>query len=134
MIIGACVIYCCLPWAMCAYITTFNQQYSQFDWWRKSENPQMTTDLPQVTDKLQHTKVYHYTSPSHCSPSSVVDREFEPRSGQIKDYKIGIFCFLAKHVSLRKKSKGITENCWLGVKQQSLNRHSIFRVLYIARF
>ena len=28
---------------------------------------------------------------------SVVDRGFEPRSGQTKDYKIGIFCFSAKH-------------------------------------
>ena len=32
--------------------------------------------------------------------SSVVDRGFEPRSGQTKDYKIGIFCFSAKHAAL----------------------------------
>jgi hypothetical protein len=25
--------------------------------------------------------------------TSVVDRGFEPRSGQTKDYKIGIYCF-----------------------------------------
>jgi hypothetical protein len=25
--------------------------------------------------------------------SSAVDREFEPRSGQAKDYEIGIYCF-----------------------------------------
>jgi hypothetical protein len=30
----------------------------------------------------------------------VVDRGFEPLSGQIKDYEIGI-CFSAKHVVLR---------------------------------
>ena len=30
---------------------------------------------------------------------------FEPRSGQIKDYKIGICCFSAKHTALRRKSK-----------------------------
>ena len=34
-----------------------------------------------------------------------VDRGFEPRSGQTKDYKIGICCFSAKHVALRRKSK-----------------------------
>jgi hypothetical protein len=33
--------------------------------------------------------------------SSVVDRGFEPRSGQTKDYQIGICCFSAKHATLR---------------------------------
>ena len=37
--------------------------------------------------------------------SSVVDRGFEPRSGQTKDYKIGICCFTAKYATLRRKSK-----------------------------
>ena len=37
--------------------------------------------------------------------SSVVDCGFEPRSGQTKDYKIGICCFSAKHAALRRKSK-----------------------------
>jgi hypothetical protein len=36
---------------------------------------------------------------------SAVDGEFEPRSGQAKDYKIGICCFSAKHIALRRKSK-----------------------------
>ena len=36
--------------------------------------------------------------------SSAVDRGFEPRSGQTKDYKIGICCFSAKHAALRSKS------------------------------
>ena len=35
--------------------------------------------------------------------SSVGDREFESRSGQTKDYKIGIACFSAKHASLRRE-------------------------------
>ena len=37
--------------------------------------------------------------------SSAVHREFEPRSGQIKNYKIGICCFSAKHAALRRKNK-----------------------------
>jgi hypothetical protein len=34
--------------------------------------------------------------------SSVVYRGFEPRSNQTKDYIIGICCFPAKHVALRR--------------------------------
>jgi hypothetical protein len=37
--------------------------------------------------------------------SSAVDCGFEPRSGQTKDYKIGICCFSAKHTALMRKSK-----------------------------
>jgi hypothetical protein len=36
--------------------------------------------------------------------SSVVDRGFDPRSGQTKDYKIGMCYFSAKHAALRRKS------------------------------
>ena len=43
--------------------------------------------------------------------SSVADRGFEPRSGQTKDYKIGICCFSAKHAALRRKNKdGLARN------------------------
>jgi hypothetical protein len=42
---------------------------------------------------------------------SVVGRWFEPRSGQAKDYTIGICCFSAKHAALRRKSKDwVTRN------------------------
>jgi hypothetical protein len=37
--------------------------------------------------------------------SNVVDRGFELRTGQTKDYKIGICCLSAKHAALRRKSK-----------------------------
>ena len=37
--------------------------------------------------------------------SSAVDHGFESRSGQTKDYEIGICCFYAKHAALRSKSK-----------------------------
>jgi len=37
--------------------------------------------------------------------STAADRGFEHRSGQTKDYPIGICCFSAKHAALRRKSK-----------------------------
>jgi hypothetical protein len=37
--------------------------------------------------------------------SSAVYRVFEPRSGQTKDYLIGVYCFSANHASLRRKTK-----------------------------
>jgi hypothetical protein len=37
--------------------------------------------------------------------SSAVDRGFQRRLGQTKDYKIGICCFFAKHAALMRKSK-----------------------------
>jgi hypothetical protein len=39
--------------------------------------------------------------------SSAIYCGFEHRSGQNKDYKIGICCFSAKHASLRKRSKDL---------------------------
>jgi hypothetical protein len=48
--------------------------------------------------------------------SIAVDRGFEPRSGQTKDYKIGICCFSAKHAALRRKS-----NDWLARNQDNVS-------------
>ena len=49
--------------------------------------------------------------------SSVVDHGFEPRSGQTKDYEIGICCFSTKHAALRRKSKD-----WLDWKQDNVSK------------
>ena len=51
--------------------------------------------------------------------SSAVDCGFEPRSGQTKDYKIGICCFSAKHAAIRRKSKD-----WLARNQNNVSEWS----------
>ena len=48
--------------------------------------------------------------------SSVVDRGFQSRSGQTKDYKIRICCFSTKHAALRRKSKD-----WLARNQDNVS-------------
>jgi hypothetical protein len=47
---------------------------------------------------------------------SVVDRRFEPWSGQTKDYKIGICCFSVKDASLMRKSED-----WLARNQENVS-------------
>ena len=51
--------------------------------------------------------------------SSAVDRGFEIRSGQTKDYKIGICCFSAKPAALRRKRKD-----WLARDQNNVSEWS----------
>ena len=51
--------------------------------------------------------------------SSTVDRGFELRLGQTKDYKIGICCFSSKHAALRRKSKD-----WLARNQDNVSEWS----------
>ena len=48
--------------------------------------------------------------------SSVVDRGFEPRSGHIKDFDIGICCFSDKQVALGRKIKD-----WLARNQDNVS-------------
>ena len=47
---------------------------------------------------------------------SAVGRRFETRSEQIKDYKICISCFSAKHAALRNKNKD-----WLAGNQDNVS-------------
>ena len=55
--------------------------------------------------------------------SNAIDRGFESRSGQTKDYKIGICCFSAKHAALRRKMKDWLARimCLSGATCQSAN-------------
>jgi hypothetical protein len=43
--------------------------------------------------------------------SSAVDFGFKPRSGQTKDYKIGICCFSAKHAAKEKDQRLVGSEC-----------------------
>ena len=47
---------------------------------------------------------------------SAVDRGFDPRSGQVKDYTIGICYFSANHAVLKRKSKD-----WLARNQDNVS-------------
>ena len=60
-----------------------------------------------IFEEIDHTDVVNRIGSVIVSvlASSAVDRGFEPRSGQTKDYEIGICCFSAKHTALRRKSK-----------------------------
>jgi hypothetical protein len=48
--------------------------------------------------------------------SIVVDHGFKPQSIQTKDYEIGICCFSAKHVTLRRKRKD-----WMAWNQDNVS-------------
>ena len=51
--------------------------------------------------------------------SSTVDRGFEPRSDETKDYKISICCFSTEHAALMIKSKD-----WLARNQNNVSEWS----------
>ena len=58
-----------------------------------------------------------------------VDHGFEPRSGQTKDYKIGICCFSARHAELNRKSK-----YRLARKQDNVSEWNTIKIQLIVLF
>jgi hypothetical protein len=62
------------------------------------------------------SKISHRGEMVSILASSVVDRGFEPRSGQAKDYEIRICCFSDKLTVLRRKSKD-----WLAQNQDNVS-------------
>ena len=61
-------------------------------------------------------KSSHWWRNGYRSRLECVDRVFQPRSSQTKDYAIGICCFSAKHAALRRKSKD-----WLARDQNNVS-------------
>ena len=58
--------------------------------------------------------------------SSVVERGFEPRSGQTIDYKIGSCCFSAKHAAIRRFRERLV--CSEGGLVQSGPHHHLMKM------
>ena len=62
-----------------------------------------------------HGRCNCYRARLECDRSWV-----EPRSGETKDYKIGICCFSAKHAALRRKNKDWLawnqDNVWISIR------------------
>ena len=78
-----------LSYSLCDY-ERLRQQVWDIDWDTIANNDDTTNNCGVMVVVLD---------------ASAVDRGFESRSGQTKNYKIGICCFSATHAALRRESK-----------------------------
>jgi hypothetical protein len=84
--------------------------YAVYNWWEKKEHLSHTFFI--YTKNFIRLSVYCSDKENRIDgvmvsvlALSAVDRGFEPRPDQTKDYKIDICCFSSKHAVLRRKSK-----------------------------
>jgi hypothetical protein len=102
----------------------------------RDSNPRSTTQAlvsfkKYMPPPLPYFKVNNYPFPLSHFASIFFAYLFESRSGQNKDYKIGMCCFSVKHAALRRKSKD-----WLARNQDNVPEWGdmfLRRLLFLSR-
>ena len=83
----------------------FNDQHVELDYFQKVGSLKQIARRNACVNKERSNKYRIGGVMVSVLASSAVDREFEFRSGQTKDYKINICCFTTNHAAFRLKSK-----------------------------